>query len=134
MDRLTEFVKRNGKDYVRIKGTKTLYNNAERKNAPASNVVVRLAAYEDAEEQGLLVRLPCKVGDTVFFWSETIYGEMYVARSRVANIVITGNAMILVDTDGCYHYTYWFTREEAEAAMKEEKRRCLEVEKMEDDA
>jgi hypothetical protein len=27
----------------------------------------RLAQYEDAEEQGLLVRLPCKVGDTVYY-------------------------------------------------------------------
>ena len=27
----------------------------------------RLKAYEDAEEQGLLLRLPCKVGDTVWF-------------------------------------------------------------------
>lgn len=26
----------------------------------------KLAAYEDAEEQGLLLRLPCKVGDTVY--------------------------------------------------------------------
>lgn len=26
----------------------------------------RLKAYEDAEEQGLLLRLPCKVGDTVY--------------------------------------------------------------------
>lgn len=29
-------------------------------------VVDRLASYEDLEEQGLLVRLPCKVGDTVW--------------------------------------------------------------------
>lgn len=28
--------------------------------------VDRLAEYEDAEEQGLLVRLPCKVGETVY--------------------------------------------------------------------
>lgn len=29
----------------------------------------KLATYEDLEEQGLLVRLPCKVGDTVYkFW------------------------------------------------------------------
>ena len=27
----------------------------------------RLAEYEDMEEQGLLVRLPCKVGDTVYW-------------------------------------------------------------------
>ncbi|MEG0021083.1 MAG: hypothetical protein RR728_11080, partial [Oscillospiraceae bacterium] len=26
----------------------------------------KLQEYEDAEEQGLLVRLPCKVGDTVY--------------------------------------------------------------------
>ena len=31
----------------------------------------RLAQYEDAEEQGLLVVLPCKVGDTVYkLWYE----------------------------------------------------------------
>ena len=28
--------------------------------------IEKLAAYEDLEEQGLLVRLPCKVGDTVY--------------------------------------------------------------------
>ena len=29
-------------------------------------MVEKLAAYEDAEEQGLLMKLPCKVGDTVY--------------------------------------------------------------------
>lgn len=29
-------------------------------------VLQKLADYEDAEEQGLLLRLPCKVGDTVW--------------------------------------------------------------------
>ena len=29
-------------------------------------VIERLAEYEDAEEQGLLLRLPCKVGDTIY--------------------------------------------------------------------
>lgn len=32
----------------------------------ASKVLTKLAAYEDAEEQGLLLRLPCKVGDKIF--------------------------------------------------------------------
>ena len=32
----------------------------------ATDAIDRLAEYEDAEEQGLLVRLPCKVGDTVY--------------------------------------------------------------------
>lgn len=30
------------------------------------SAVDKLADYEDAEEQGLLLRLPCKVGDTVY--------------------------------------------------------------------
>lgn len=30
------------------------------------DMINRLADYEDLEEQGLLVRLPCKVGDTVY--------------------------------------------------------------------
>ena len=39
-------------------------------------VLDKLADYEDLEEQGLLVRLPCKVGDTV--WDiDTGYPEPY---------------------------------------------------------
>ena len=34
--------------------------------------IQKLAEYENLEEQGLLVRLPCKVGDTVFVDSKTI--------------------------------------------------------------
>ncbi len=32
----------------------------------ADKILTKLAVYEDLEEQGLLVRLPCKVGDTVY--------------------------------------------------------------------
>lgn len=32
----------------------------------AGKILTKLADYEDLEEQGLLVRLPCKVGDTVY--------------------------------------------------------------------
>ena len=78
-------------------------------------------AWKQAEEQGLLIRLPCKVGDTFFFLSETIHGELYVAQSRVSNIIMAGDALMIVDTDGCYHCAYWFTRAEAEAALKGEK-------------
>ena len=34
------------------------------------DVIDKLAEYEDLEEQGLLLRLPCKVGDTVYYISE----------------------------------------------------------------
>ena len=36
------------------------------KNCYIQQVFKKLADYEDLEEQGLLVRLPCKVGDTVY--------------------------------------------------------------------
>lgn len=32
----------------------------------ADKILTKLAVYEDLEEQGLLVRLPCKVGDMVY--------------------------------------------------------------------
>ncbi len=32
----------------------------------ADKILTKLADYEDLEEHGLLVRLPCKVGDTVY--------------------------------------------------------------------
>lgn len=36
------------------------------KNCYIQQVFKKLADYEDLEEQGLLVRLPCKIGDTVY--------------------------------------------------------------------
>lgn len=44
MKRLTEHVDGN---YIRIKGTRSLYAATEREGAPASNAIVRIAAYED---------------------------------------------------------------------------------------
>ena len=36
------------------------------KNCHIQKAFEKLAEYEDLEEQGLLLRLPCKVGDTVY--------------------------------------------------------------------
>lgn len=33
---------------------------------PVRRIIERLAEYEDAEEQGLLLRLPCPIGTTVY--------------------------------------------------------------------
>ena len=33
---------------------------------PTRRIIERLAEYEDLEEQGLLLRLPCKVGDRLY--------------------------------------------------------------------
>lgn len=43
----------------------------------------KLADYEDAEEQGLLLRLPCKVGDTIY---EVSYeNRKYIIREHIVN-------------------------------------------------
>lgn len=72
------------------------------------NVLQKLADYEDLEEQGRLIKLPCKVGDTVYLIkdSETIVG-------READMMFIG---VLWEEFG----KEWFpTREEAEAKLKE---------------
>ena len=38
--------------------------------ADIGDILGKLAEYEDLEEQGLLLRLPCKVGDTVYRYVE----------------------------------------------------------------
>lgn len=38
----------------------------------ADKILTKLADYEDLEEQGLIVRLPCKVGDIVYVDSEAL--------------------------------------------------------------
>ena len=56
MDRLTEW-----KDDKKLLA-KTKFSG----DFGSANVLGRLADYEDLDEQGLLLRLPCKVGDTVY--------------------------------------------------------------------
>lgn len=41
-------------------------NDETRKFGRKETAYKKLAEYEDAEEQGLLLRLPCKVGDTIY--------------------------------------------------------------------
>ena len=79
----------------------------------------RLAAYEDAEEQGLLVRLPCKVGE---YWARD--GRQYI----VAEISVTSAWGIMVrhyeegngEMLSCnpQYFAKHYTRAEAEAALK----------------
>ena len=49
----------------------------------------KLAAYENAEEQGLLLKLPCKVGDTVYAYCSEFGIIPYVVDCIVINEHIT---------------------------------------------
>lgn len=96
-------------------------------------VVVRLAAYEDAEEQGMLVRLPCKLRDTVYY----LTGNPCLASGRHFNRVEVSKCIgyyfdekglkiclyLPSGNHGTYGYfgdTIFLTREEAEAALAKE--------------
>lgn len=87
----------------------------------------KLAEYEQLEEQGLLVRLPCKVGDTVYVPTSVLVSEFKITA-------------IFCDIQGTYFYwlfycgiyertngfserdigkTVFLTREEAEKELEE---------------
>ena len=72
------------------------------------NVLQKLADYEDLEEQGRLIKLPCKVGDTVYLIKNS---EKIVERK--ADMMFIG---VLWEEFG----KEWFpTKAEAEAKLKE---------------
>lgn len=144
MERLTErtadgiLVKENHGE----NGLRTFYQCFEEKpNDKYTNcdggycAIEKLAAYEDAEEQGLLLRLPCKVGDTVYQISENFIEPCTVETIFLGNYKDrNGNycnmAEIYYDRYDCPYTsdeiyftdigkTVFLTREEAEAKLAE---------------
>lgn len=102
----------------------------------------KLAAYEDAEEHGLLLRLPCKVGDTVYVvtspfnvfddieYDENMKDEVYQAYVSSVSFYESGEqyriyAKVTNHFIGAYFRecdfgkTVFLTREEAEAKLAE---------------
>ena len=81
-----------------------------------------LKRYRDLEEQGRLLVLPCKVGDTVYeILEETVPNHyFYISEHKVQDVSV--KAVKYADEWEPYDYeNLYFTREEAEAAL--EKRR-----------
>lgn len=52
---------------------------------PTRRIIERLAEYEDLEEQGLLLRLPCKVGDIVYSITRDFISEYTICSIEVYN-------------------------------------------------
>lgn len=93
--------------------------------------VEKLAEYENAEEQGLLLRLPCKVGDTAYYvhreyledidkWINTI--DEVEVDSFVININIFANVSLYVCGERfgktlTPYKTLFFTKKEAAQAL-----------------
>ena len=102
----------------------------------------KLKRYEDSEEQGLLLRLPCKVGDTVYVvtspfnvfddieYDENMKDEVYEAYVSSVSFYESGEqfriyAKVTNHFIGAYFRecdfgkTVFFTQEEAEAKLAE---------------
>jgi len=78
-----------------------------------------LKRYRDLEEQGRLLVLPCKVGDTVYeILEETVPNRyFYIGEYKVQDVSV--KAVKYADEWEPYDYeNLYFTREEAEAALE----------------
>lgn len=99
------------------------------KNCYIQQVFKKLATYEDLEEQSLIVRLPCKVGDTVYVPTRNFISEL---RIIMISVDMHGtyfrwmlNSGIYPNLDGFsgnkLGKTVFLTREEAEEKLEEMK-------------
>ena len=127
MERLTQTSDRGG-----VAFTFDLYINCLPSEAEKIlKLAEKLKDYEDAEENGLLLRLPCKVGDIVW--------EVNAERKRISKFVIESITIYPCNViqfnwtllEGIYKNivgfskaelgkTVFLTKEEAEAKLKEE--------------
>lgn len=90
-------------------------------NCPTiAEIFEKLADYEDAEEQGLLVKLPCKPGDTIYYVADGKITEKHV------NGFLYTNQLYIVTEEFNFNcpaaligHALFITREEAEAKLKE---------------
>lgn len=89
-------------------------------NLKWADALERLAYYEDMEEQGRLVVLPCALEADVFrVGNERVYGGWQVAYAEV----YTDGIIMIDDSDNHFEAedigkTVFLTREEAEKALK----------------
>lgn len=104
------------------KNTCILYANQEEQLA---EWLEELKSYKDLEEQGLLVRLPCKIGDTLYCIDNGIVELLIVNSFRIYNF-----NRIEIDFENVSGFTlctfsgeldegYFLTREEAEKKLEE---------------
>ena len=73
-------------------------------------MALKLAHYEDLEEQGRLIELPCAVGDTIY--------EIHDGEIRTNSLVTKWRITRYLE-EGFFGESVFTTKEEAEAKLKE---------------
>lgn len=133
MERLTQ--KAPDSEMVWFKDKERLFEPCEMSAHQSRLAIAKLAAYEQAEEQGLLLRLPCKVGDKVYQISENFIEpctveSIFLGNYRDRNGNWCNMAEIYYDRYDCPYVsteiyftnigeTVFLTKEEAEAKLAE---------------
>lgn len=120
MERLTERFK-NGQAAVYGCGNNCKYDfkycHNHLEDCPTINdIYEKLASYEDLEEQGKLLKLPCAVGDMVYVIEvdEENFTHFYCPR-KISEYKFNLQMLDLLELFG---KCIFLTREEAEAALK----------------
>ena len=125
MERLTKI---NGK-YIEYSDEN--YNNSIDNRTMLEKCLRKLAEYEDLEEQGLLLRLPCKIGDIIyevsyenreFVIKEHIVKEFIYRTYRFPRIEIyceNENGFLVCNNIGKLDECLFLTKNEAEQKLKE---------------
>lgn len=147
MERLTREMTFEEEYIILQKEVKELFDKEDRESEPPeSHCVVRRAlrcikklvaevasykAYKDLEEQGLLLRLPCKIGDTIyevsyenreFVIKEHIVREFIYRAYRFPRIEIyceNENGFLVCNNIGELDECLFLTKAEAEQKLKE---------------
>lgn len=107
-----------GKDGMEARALRALGEDSKR----LADWLEELKRYRDLEEQGRLLVLPCKVGDTVYeILEETVPNHyFYISEHKVQDVSV--KAVKYADEWEPYDYeNLYFTREEAEAALEKRK-------------
>lgn len=130
MDRLT---KRGHKKLALLIGTSCSYGHMsydcqlEEGNELLKSALDKLAMYEDLEEQGRLLKLPCKIGDTV--WNYSCFG---LRDYKVTYMGFDKDGLLYFDCESGITYSFrcylkdfkdkiFLTKSEAEAKLKVKK-------------
>lgn len=123
MERLTEKVlgftqlKDCGNDFCK----ETCAEHDEEKscnNCPVQKAFEKLAQYEDLEEQGKLLKLPCNIGDWVFIIkNKGIYMHKIVSIEMIDDGIYCKSDYRFCRIDD-FGKTVFSTKEEAEAVLK----------------
>lgn len=122
MERLTEVVIEDGIKLYGISSELCLSKTTRGEKIAA--ILKKLAEYEDLEEQGRLLKLPCKIGTEVYniTWWDDVQEKVVVKGKTYCRTVrkhkVTKSAFDYFDIDK-FGKTVFLTKSEAEEKLKE---------------